>query len=76
MALLPSESELGTMHSVEDARVWAGLAANVWEAVNTVLGSTDSLRVLATMPVSIVQTAIQATRVLLPLAEPVIGGMV
>ena len=75
MALLPSETELANINDVEDARVWIGLAEDVWHAVNSSLGGTNNLRVVATLPAAVIQAAIQTTRVTPSPMAPVTGGM-
>ncbi len=60
---------------MEDARAWIGLDEAVWHAINSTLGGTNNLRVIATLPASLIQTAITTTRVLPTPGAPVAGGL-
>ena len=62
-SLLPTDTELTNIQSIEDARTWAGLAEAPWNSVSISLGTVPSLRVLAMVPVTTLQGALQAARV-------------
>ena len=62
-ALLPTDAELATLTTLNEARAWCGLAQETWNVLSGVLGDVPNLRVLATLPMAMLQAAVSRSRI-------------
>ena len=62
-ALLPTDAELATLTTLNEARAWCGLAQDTWNVLSGVLGDVPNLRVLATLPMATLQAAVSRSRI-------------
>jgi len=61
--ILPTETELATLASLNDVRVYAGLPQPVWDMISLSLGTVPSLRVLAMNPSRVIGDTVQGLQI-------------
>ena len=65
--LLPTDTELAGLGTLEAVRTWVDLDAGVWRAASDALGTVPSMRVLAMSPADSISSVISGLR--LPLSD-------
>lgn len=61
-SLLPTDTEIATLDTIERVVTWVGLEPAVWQAFDNTLGGQTTLRLLATLPMGTLHTATSRTR--------------
>ena len=77
MATILAPAELAAITTIAEARTWAGLPEDAWNAFSAVLGTVPTLQVLAYVPAFAIKDAVQDARVPIPAqGEPGTDGHV
>lgn len=77
MATIIAAAELAAITTIAEARTWAGLPEDAWNAFSAVLGTVPTLQVLAYVPAFAIKDAVQDARVPIPAqGEPGTAGHV
>ena len=77
MVTLISAADLAAITTVADARTWAGISEEAWNAFSATLGTIPTLQVLAYVPLFAIRDAVQDARVPVPAqGEPGTDGYI
>ena len=77
MVTLISAADLAAITTVADARTWAGISEEAWNAFSATLGTIPTFQVLAYVPLFAIRDAVQDARVPVPAqGEPGTDGYI
>ena len=63
LSVLPSQTELASLDTVEKVRLWVGVDSAVWTRFSSMMGTFPNVRTLASLPLSSLRAGMSAVRI-------------